>query len=412
MLNLAADMEAYQAGKVLALIRDVGAAAEGHCVYLVGGVVRDLLLGRPTLDVDLAVEGNAPSLARRLGKLLDGKVVTHPRFGTATFKRGPVSLDFVTARSEIYARPGALPTVSAGTIQDDLARRDFTINAMAIHLAPQRFGELIDPHNGKRDVDRGLIRVLHRESFRDDPTRIWRAIRYEQRLDFRLEERTEHLLRSDAPTMESVSGDRLRHELERILQEERPEKVLCRAEELGVLDQLVPGLEGDGWLAGRFDEARQASPDAKPSIELYLALLAWRLEDGKLRQFAERLRFGGEAAKVLKDVLRLRQALRRLEAPGLQPSATCGLLDPHYPLVIMAAVLATDSQAVRQRLEAYLADLRFVAPSLDGNDLKAMGVPAGRKLGWLLRALKDARLDGKVATKEEEETLVRQWIGE
>lgn len=412
MLNLAADMEAYQAGKVLALIRDVGAAAEGHCVYLVGGVVRDLLLGRPTLDVDLAVEGNAPSLARRLGKLLDGKVVTHPRFGTATFKRGPVSLDFVTARSEIYARPGALPTVSAGTIQDDLARRDFTINAMAIHLAPQRFGELIDPHNGKRDVDRGLIRVLHRESFRDDPTRIWRAIRYEQRLDFRLEERTEHLLRSDAPTMESVSGDRLRHELERILQEERPEKVLCRAEELGVLDQLVPGLEGDGWLAGRFDEARQASPDAKPAIELYLALLAWRLEDGKLRQFAERLRFGGEAAKVLKDVLRLRQALRRLEAPGLQPSTTCGLLDPHYPLVIMAAVLATDSQAVRQRLEAYLADLRFVAPSLDGNDLKAMGVPAGRKLGWLLRALKDARLDGKVATKEEEETLVRQWIGE
>lgn len=412
MLNLAADMEAYQAGKVLALIRDVGAAAEGHCVYLVGGVVRDLLLGRPTLDVDLAVEGNAPSLARRLGKLLDGKVVTHPRFGTATFKRGPVSLDFVTARSEIYARPGALPTVSAGTIQDDLARRDFTINAMAIHLAPQRFGELIDPHNGKRDVDRGLIRVLHRESFRDDPTRIWRAIRYEQRLDFRLEERTEHLLRSDAPTMESVSGDRLRHELERILQEERPEKVLCRAEELGVLDQLVPGLEGDGWLAGRFDEARQASPDAKPAIELYLALLAWRLEDGKLRQFAERLRFGGEAAKVLKDVLRLRQALRRLEAPGLQPSATCGLLDPHYTLVIMAAVLATDSQAVRQRLEAYLADLRFVAPSLDGNDLKAMGVPAGRKLGWLLRALKDARLDGKVATKEEEETLVRQWIGE
>lgn len=412
MLNLAADMEAYQAGKVLALIRDVGAAAEGHCVYLVGGVVRDLLLGRPTLDVDLAVEGNAPSLARRLGKLLDGKVVTHPRFGTATFKRGPVSLDFVTARSEIYARPGALPTVSAGTIQDDLARRDFTINAMAIHLAPQRFGELIDPHNGKRDVDRGLIRVLHRESFRDDPTRIWRAIRYEQRLDFRLEERTEHLLRSDAPTMESVSGDRLRHELERILQEERAEKVLCRAEELGVLDQLVPGLEGDGWLAGRFDEARQASPDAKPAIELYLALLAWRLEDEKLRQFAERLRFGGEAAKVLKDVLRLRQALRRLEAPGLQPSATCGLLDPHYPLVIMAAVLATDSQAVRQRLEAYLADLRFVAPSLDGNDLKAMGVPAGRKLGWLLRALKDARLDGKVATKEEEETLVRQWIGE
>ena len=412
MANLAADMEAYQGGRILALIRDVGAAAQGDSLYLVGGVVRDLLLGRSTLDLDLAVEGNAPSLARRLGRLFDGKVVTHPRFGTATFKQGPVSLDFVTARSETYAKPGALPTVSPGTIQDDLARRDFTINAMAIHLAPERFGELLDPHRGKPDIDQGLIRVLHRESFKDDPTRIWRAIRYEQRLHFTLERRTEDLLRSDAPMMECVSGDRLRHELERILQEERPEKVLCRAEVLGVLDQLVPGLEGDGWLAGRFDEARQASPDARPAMALYLALLAWRLEEEKLRQFAERLKFGGEAAKVLKDVLRLRQDLRRLGAPGLQPSATCGLLDPHYTLVIMAGVLATDSPLVRQRLEAYLADLRFVSPSLDGNDLRAMGVPAGRKLGSLLRALKDARLDGKVATREEEKTLVRQWIGE
>jgi tRNA nucleotidyltransferase (CCA-adding enzyme) len=237
-------------------------------------------------------------------------------------------------------------------------------------------------------------------------------LRYEQRLDFRLEQRTQDLLRCDAPMMEHVSGDRLRHELERILQEERPEKVLRRAEGLGLLDQLAPGLEGDGWLAGRFDEARQASPNSKPDIALYLALLAWRLDEAKMRQFVERLRFGGEAAKVLKDLWGLRQDLVRLEAPGLMASATCRLLDPHYALVIMAALLATDSDLLRQRLEVYLADLRFVVPYLDGNDLIAMGVPTGRKLGWLLQSLKDARLDGNVATRDEEESLVRRWMSE
>jgi tRNA nucleotidyltransferase (CCA-adding enzyme) len=410
--SLAADMENNLTTELMALVRDVGAmaAVDGVSAYVVGGAVRDLLLGRSTVDLDLVVEGNAPSLARRLGKLRDGKVVTHPRFGTASFKQGRVGLDFVTARSETYASPGALPVVAPGTIQDDLLRRDFTVNAMAARLEPARFGELVDPHGGRTDLDRGLIRVLHEGSFRDDPTRIWRALRYEQRLDFRLEQQTEKLVRLDSPTMESVSGDRLRHELERTLEEESPEKVLRRADQLGVLQLLAPGLEGNGWLRERFAAGRRASPDSKPDVALYLVLLAWRLDDDQVRRFATRLNFGGEAGKVLKDLLRLRQDLVTLEAPGLLPSAICRLLDPHYTLVIMAAALATGSDVVRKRLAAYVSALRFVSATLDGEDLKAMGVPPGKRLGSLLQALRDARLDGEAASREDEERLVRRWL--
>ena len=165
-------------------IRKAGetAAERGEQLYLVGGAVRDMLLGRGTLDIDLVVEGNAISLAETLAGQLGGKVTAHSRFGTATLKRDNKSIDFVTARSEVYQKPGALPQVQPGSITDDLARRDFSINAMAVALHPERSGELIDLYGGIEDLKNKSIRVLHEKSFTDDATRIWRAVRYEQRL--------------------------------------------------------------------------------------------------------------------------------------------------------------------------------------------------------------------------------------
>jgi len=412
LVNVAREIEAQLPQELLKLTRAAGelAAEKGERLYVVGGAVRDLFMGRPNLDVDLVLEGDAPSLARQLAKLTSGQVLTHPRFGTATVSQGTISLDLVTARSETYAKPGALPTVKPGTIEDDLLRRDFTINAMAAHLVPARFGELVDPYGGKGDLDRGLIRVLHQGSFKDDPTRIWRAVRYQQRLGFRLDPDTESLLRRDVVMMDRVSGDRLRHELEHILKEDRPEKALCRAEELGALKQLLPSLEGNGWLAGRYQRARQASPDARPESVLYLALLAWRLDEEQLKTFIQRLRFGREEARLLLDIPGLKKVLPALDDQELLSSHICHLLEHHRLQTILAAALATDSERVRQQLALYLSNLRFVAPSLDGDDLKRMGVPPGKKLGWLLRALKDARLDGRVTTRKGEQDLVRQWL--
>ena len=412
MVNIAKDIEIHLPKELLGLLRSAGelAAKSEQNLYLVGGAVRDLLLNQANLDIDLVLEGDAPSLARQLARLSNSKVVTHPRFGTATITENTISIDIVTARSETYARPGALPRVKPGTIRDDLYRRDFSVNAMAVKLHTAQFGELVDPFNGKNDLDNKLIKILHKDSFKDDPTRIWRAIRYEQRLNFKLDSETEHILRRDLAFMDSVSGDRLRHELERILEEPAPEKAIRRAGELGALQMLQPYLKGDKWLSGRFEQARNFTPHPHDDIITYWALLVWRLEKDGIEEFIKRLRLKRESSKILRDITNLKRTLPSLDKREQMPSEIYRYLANYKPQAIQAASIATDSKLVRGRLLLYLSNLRLTAPILSGHDLQQMGVPPGRKLGRMLRDLKYARLDGKVATKTEEQELVLQWL--
>ena len=412
MVNIAKDIEIHLPKELLGLLRSAGelAAKSEQNLYLVGGAVRDLLLNQANLDIDLVLEGDAPSLARQLARLSNSKVVTHPHFGTATITENTISIDIVTARSETYARPGALPRVKPGTIRDDLYRRDFSVNAMAVKLHTAQFGELVDPFNGKNDLDNKLIKILHQDSFKDDPTRIWRAIRYEQRLNFKLGSETEHVLRHDLAFMYSVSGDRLRHELERILEEPAPEKAIRRAGELGALQMLQPYLKGDKWLSGRFEQARNVTPHPHDDIITYWALLVWRLEKDGIEEFIKRLRLKRESSKILRDITNLKRTLPSLDKREQMPSEIYRYLANYKPQAIQAASIATDSKLVRGRLLLYLSNLRLTAPLLSGHDLQQMGVPPGRKLGRMLRDLKYARLDGKVATKTEEQELVLQWL--
>jgi tRNA nucleotidyltransferase (CCA-adding enzyme) len=410
MENLAPRMEQGLPQHLLAFLRLAGevAQAEGQSLYLVGGAVRDLLLSRPNLDFDLVVEGDAPRLARQLARASGEKVVTHPRFGTAKFSRSDLSIDLVTARSESYPRPGALPEVKPGTIWDDLSRRDFSINAMAIHLAPASYGQLFDPHRGKTDLVQRLIRILHPKSFIDDATRILRALRYEQRLGFDLEENTEKLLRQYKSMLDTISGDRIRHEVELILEEKKAEQILNRAEELGVLQELHPSLRGNGWLAQKFHQARQLAPLPPPS--LYLSLLLYHLAEAELESVIARLNIAGEMARDLRQMVRLKADLPALADPNLPRSGTYRRLRQYSPQAITACALACDSLAIRGRLQLYLDDLRYVKLFIDGEDLKKMGVAPGPRLGKMLKALLEAKLDNKVSTKEEEEALVRQWL--
>ena len=404
-------MEERLPQKLLSFLRLAGevAQAQGQKLYLVGGVVRDLILGRPNLDFDLVVEGDAPRLARQLARASGEKVVVHRQFGTAKFHRGDLSIDLVTARSETYSRPGALPEVQPGTINDDLFRRDFSVNAMAIALSLASFGELVDPYRGRVDLEQRLIRILHQRSFIDDATRILRALRYEQRLDFQLEEATERLLREQKSMLDTISGDRLRHELELILKEEQPERILYRAEILGVLQELHPSLKGNGWLTERFHQARRISP---PDPALYLSLLLYRLTEEENERLLARLNIVGELGRNLRQVLRLKAELPSLADPDLPRSGIYRSLKPYSPMAVTACSLASDSGIIRSHLELYLSDLRYVKSSLDGEHLKSMGVAPGPRLGRMLEALLEAKLDERVSTREEEEALVRQWLEE
>ena len=407
-VNLASKMKGQLPAGLVDFMRAAGEVAQsrGNRLYLVGGVVRDLLLERTNLDLDLVVEGDAINLAQELASTKQGEIITHPRFGTAKIQRDKWSIDLVTARSETYARPGALPTVKPGSIQSDLFRRDFTINAMAVELDTDCYGELLDPYGGRDDLEHKLIRVLHEKSFVDDATRIWRGLRYEQRLDFQLEQDTLEMLNRDIPMLDTISGDRIRHELELALKEEFSDKVLRRADELEVLTRLHPSLKGDGWLEERFEQARQLSAPDLPSVGLYMAILAYRLTGDEVEQLITYLRLPKAVAQIIRDTAGIKAEIGSLSVSGLAPSAIYSLLHGRSSTALTANSLATDSAVAAEHIELYSSVLRNVKTALTGEDLKRMGIAEGPRIKEILNLLREARLDGKVSSKSEEEEMV------
>ena len=405
-VNLAEKMDEKLPQELVAFMRQAGetAALRGEGLYLAGGAVRDLLLDKASFDIDLVVEGDAITLAQQLADE-DGKITTHQQFNTAKFKWGQWSIDLATARNESYASPGALPDVEPGRLTDDLKRRDFTINAMAAELSPQSYGRLIDKYSGLKDLRSGLVRVLHDRSFIDDSTRIWRGLRYEQRLDFQLEEHTLQLLQNNIDMLDTVSGDRIRYEIECVLAEELPEKVFHRAAELGVLAKLNPALKAGDWLAEKFSQARKLSAPAQPAPSVYLSLLAYNLRDEEKEQLIEYLRLAKPAAQAVRDGSVMKSRLEKLSTAGLNPSDIYRLLDDLTLQAINAGLAATDSPTARMHIQLFLGRLRYVKPLLTGDDIMQMGIPEGPRIKEILDRLLVARLDGQVRTREDEEAM-------
>jgi tRNA nucleotidyltransferase (CCA-adding enzyme) len=387
------------------------ASGLGENVYLVGGVVRDLLLERINLDLDLVAECDAIKLAEELARQKNGKVIAHSRFNTAKIRWGKWSVDIATARSESYSMPGALPTVQCGgSIENDLTRRDFTINAMAVYLTPAHYGELIDLYRGREDLEQGKIRVLHDYSFRDDATRIWRAVRYEQRLDFRIESHTLDLLKRYIACLDTISGDRIRHELELCLEEERPEKALLRADQLEVMERICPSLQADDWLARKFAKARGMLQPYCPPKDLYLAFLVYRLPLEDLEDSVTYLKFSGATLQTLRDTLNLKNNLSSLGATGISSSRTYRCLHQYSQNAILSNLVISEHALIRQRIELYLNRLRFIRTALTGDDLLQAGIASGPRIKEVMDLLREARLDGKVKTKEEELEMVKEVL--
>ena len=409
--------------ELLALLRDASEAAHdlGFSIYVVGGFVRDLLLNQPNLDLDLVVEGDAIVLAKHLAKKRGGRVHGHTRFGTAKWilpaqhLKGASQLDhldFTTARTEFYAHPSALPEVETSSIKQDLRRRDFTINTLAICLDPERYGQLLDPYGGEADLQRSLIRVLHNLSFIEDPTRILRAVRLEQRLGFKIEPRTARLIEDALGVLPRVSGARLQHELALIFQESEPEKATARLAELGVLRSIFPKLEFYEWHIRKFRAAREANC---PEPLAYLSLLAYHLSPADARSFNGRLKLSNADAGTILQLLALREEASSplSQAPTtVAPSAIYRLLARYSDPALAIFAVATEDALVRERVDLFRTRLRAIAPELTGHDLKRMGLAAGPAYRKILARLRDARLDGEITSRAEEERLVRSQIAE
>lgn len=403
------------------LARRVAVAARlsrqvGVPVHLVGGLVRDLLLGRENRDLDLVVEGDGLDFARRLAAELGGRVREHQAFLTAVVVDGEgFHVDVATARSEFYRQPAALPQVTTSALRQDLYRRDFTINTLAIRLGPGATPELVDSFGGRRDLADGVIRVLHSLSFLDDPTRVLRAVRLEQRLGFAIAPETLHLVRValEEGAFDRLSGSRLREELIQLLDE--PAVALAGIERLAELDLLAvlhPDLRLDDAVRRRLADALAAfhwfrlEGLAEPEVALWrllLVALTLDLEPARVERLAERLMLAGEhRAAVAGAADRLASARRALAPPEMAPHEVSDAL-AELPGEDLLLLLAEGPEPVRQRVRRDLVEWRRFRLAVRGADLVAAGVEPGPAIGEALSATRAARLDGRIEAGEEVE---------
>lgn len=403
----------------------VGSAADaaGVRAHAVGGFVRDMLLGRANLDIDVVVEGDGVAFAEEVSRETGWRVKAHRRFGTAVLvlSRG-LHIDIASSRTEYYTRPGALPTVERSSLRQDLFRRDFTVNAMAACVNPECFGAIADPFGGLRDLERGRVRVLHTMSFVEDPTRVLRAARFEERFGFAMEDGTEDLARQcvDMGLLEEVSGARLREELLDILDEALPGQVLGRLQDLGALSVLLPetrdgasAAEAVTATAEEFPEVAEMLPAPPSRRGSLLVPLAAGVQAGHVERWVRVTRLSRDAAQPLaafaergEGVARLLRA-RRAPRRSMLYEALCSL-----PPETLPYLWATGDDRARDRIRLYAEELVRVRPAVDGRDLVEMGyAPSAGFADVLRRALAD-RLDGVASGREAELENLRRLADE
>ncbi|MHB9024415.1 MAG: CBS domain-containing protein [Armatimonadota bacterium] len=403
--------------EVLLRIAEV-ATEQNLTIFLVGGAVRDLLLGNENIDIDILVEGEGIPLAVEAGRLLSARVVTHPKFHTGSLQlTDGFTVDFATARTEFYQYPAALPTAEHSSVREDLYRRDFTINAMAMQLNGEEPGRLLDPFGGSRDLIEGTIRVLHNLSFVEDPTRILRAVRFETRFAFLMDERTEELARHaiEMEMLDRVSGQRIREELLQLFARPFPENGLRRLQALGVLSALEPAWTFSGpapefgrledalaWAAGEPEVASHLIDAAH--VRLLLSMTHLPLESAC--RLAERLHLRKKEADIACQAAGLPELLPALADARLSISTVNERLRRLSVTACILVLALSDHPLVWERVKEHLHIWRNLPPLLTGDDLHALGIPRGPRYTRLMQALRAAQLDGRITTVEEARAFV------
>lgn len=381
--------------------------------YLVGGIVRDLLLNLPIHDSDLdfVFEGDAIKFGESLVKKYGGKLTHHYKFHTAiwhlpqTLDLRLATVDLITARKESYQHAGALPTVTSSTIDDDLHRRDFPINSMAIRLDGDHFGQLLDPLNGGVDLENKIIKVLHDKSFIDDPTRIFRAIRYETRYSFNLEPSTLNLINAESlSVLSKLSGERIRNELDLIFDEEKASQIILRVAKLGILNSIhikLPEFKDDYSDYLDMDSRLDIPADRRT-----MGYMLWfmDLSEEEVFSICNRLDFSNELTLAVWSAAQLKRSLPHLT--DSKPSVWAYALEKLPLLSIYAVYLVSGEDS----LLSYLSIWRHVKPHTTGEDLKKRGLKPGPQFREILSQLRTAWLDGVLSTKTDEDNLLKKLI--
>ncbi len=414
------------ADRILQILEDIGTTAEELDLnaYVIGGFVRDLFLYRPNEDVDIVIEGDGIAFARRYARKVGARVHTHAKFGTAVviFPNG-FKVDVASARMEYYKFPAALPTIEMSSLKLDLYRRDFSINTLCIHLNPAKFGTLIDFFSAQKDLKEKTIRVLHNLSFVEDPTRAFRAIRFEQRFGFSIGKLTANLI-ANAVRMDffkRLSGKRVFTELRQILSEENPGPAVARLRDYDLLKVVHPSIELTPAMTSLFASIKRVVAwydllfleESYMKWSVYFMGMIRSCDRETTREICRRFELPPRVqALFTKGRFTAERRLNSLER-DLPPdnSRLYRRLAEFRIEMILFMMAAAKSERVRKAISHYCVHLRFIRPFLRGRDLKALGLPPGPRYRQILEELLDARLNGRVETREEEAVLARRLIG-
>jgi tRNA nucleotidyltransferase (CCA-adding enzyme) len=417
---------------IVILLREIGEIGQniGMQTYVVGGFVRDLLLQTRNLDIDIVVEGDGILFAKELAARKRATVRTHEKFATATvILTDRMRIDVATARLEYYAFPAAMPTVEHSSLKQDLFRRDFTINAMAIHLNPERFGTLVDFFNSQNDLKERRIRVLHNLSFVEDPTRIFRAVRFEQRLDFTISRHSEKLIRNAVQMhmYEKFSGPRFFSELKLILSEDHPLASLRRLDTFHLFPVLWPDLRPNlkidrrfahiltqaektiAWFKLLFLEEDKKTSHCRMWMVCLMAVFS-RSRAQELSNFCHRFELPPKHRKLLLRQKRKADhiAAHMLRRSEIQPAELYWLLAPLENEGILYLMSIARKKHIRQQVSHYVTQLRTVENLINGQDLMKMGYTPGTSFRLMMNHVLGAQLNGEITSKEEALALIQQ----
>ena len=413
MENVAGLMASGISPAVLRALRDVAKAAEecGVEPFLVGGLVRDLFLeatGSP--DLDVALVGATADTFSDIARLVCGEITKQSQFNTVGMKVGGYDFDIIMARAESYPSPGSLPVVRQGTLDEDLARRDFSVNAMAVSLSEDKWGDLFDQQGGLGDLREGTLRVLHPGSFRDDATRILRAARYASRLSFELSPETKDALLASVGFISKISPARMRDELERIFLEPDAASALGLLSGWRALSAVSPALEYEADAWSLYSE-RTHGLSERGRISVGYAILGAGMSVPESTSVAARLMPEARARRALRDSAGLIARIEGDEFEGAANSAVAEALDALSELSVIGCAIARAGSPIGGRLQEYLRVHRPLRTILTGDDIIALGVSRGPEVGRIQRRLRAARQDGLVArSREEEEAFVRDRL--
>jgi len=436
IMNISGKLKTVLPKEILSLVKMIDKIAYEHSsnAFLVGGFVRDALLGRKNLDLDVVIERNTKEVVEALVNKVGGSYVFYKRFGTATAilpckiklrqsRLDEIKVDFATARKEIYERPAALPTVEFSTLKDDLSRRDFTINAMALSIGKDSFGEIIDFFGGQKDLANKRIRVLHDASFIDDPTRIFRAVRFEQRLGFKISSRTEALIKEAVKRkmFDQTQKQRLRDELIIILNEDEPKKMFRRMEELGELRFISPRLHFTKKTENLFDAVRESvswfnlSYLKRRGVDIwimYLNALLDMLSTQELEELCSAFVFKkGEQTRLFSYKRNGAKILNLLSRKGrISASEIYERLEPLSYEVILSMMAKSSSRIAKKRIADFFTRYNGTRLKIKGRDLEALGLKAGPGFKKILTEALHAKLNNGFTTKKQELSFVKGLI--